>query len=342
MYPEAWVSGLPEKLCNCWHPVAYAHDVKADEPYGTTLLDEAVVIWRSSDGHAHAMRDLCIHRGTALSLGWVADDCIVCPYHAWRYDRTGACVLIPQSQRTTIPAKAKTPVYQCQERYGLIWVCLSDTEATYELPPIPEFESGDWKIVNTGPFDWNSDASRQVENFTDFGHFPWVHPGLLGDPERPIVPDHEVEAKGHVLHYEVVRPEATNTDDFPVFGNEEADQPERRSRYELHLPYTIVLRLGWGGEKGMVYFFVSQPISKDKCRGYCIIGRNYDRGEPDTVLQEFEDVIFGQDQRIIESQRPEQVPFDLPDELHLKFDAVAINYRRAMNQEGLAYWHMYD
>jgi vanillate O-demethylase monooxygenase subunit len=92
----------------------------------------------------------------------------------------------------------------------------------------------------------------------------------------------------------------------------------------------------------MVYFFVSQPISKDKCRGYCIIGRNYDRGEPDTVLQEFEDVIFGQDQRIIESQRPEQVPFDLPDELHLKFDAVAINYRRAMNQEGLAYWHIYD
>ncbi len=336
-YPEIQVSALPEKLLNCWHPVAYTDDVKADEPYGTTLLDEAVVIWRSSDGEAHAMRDLCIHRGTALSLGWVADDCIVCPYHAWRYDRTGACVLIPQSKRTTIPAKAKTPVYHCQERFGLVWVCLADSEATYELPPVPEFENGDWKIVNTGPFDWNSDASRQVENFTDFGHFPWVHPGLLGDPERPIVPDHEVETKGHVLHYEVVRPEATNSDDFPVFGNEDEDRPERRSRYELHLPYTIVLRLGWGGEKGMVYFFVSQPISKEKCRGYCIIGRNYDLEKPDTILQEFEDVIFGQDQRIIESQRPEQVPFDLADELHLKFDAVAINYRRAMNNEGLAY-----
>jgi Vanillate O-demethylase oxygenase C-terminal domain len=41
-------------------------------------------------------------------------------------------------------------------------------------------------------------------------------------------------------------------------------------------------------------------------------------------------VIFGQDQRIVESQRPEQVPFDLADELHLKFDAVAVAYRRAM------------
>jgi hypothetical protein len=40
-----------------------------------------------------------------------------------------------------------------------------------------------------------------------------------------------------------------------VFGNEQAGPPERRSRHELHLPYTIVLRLDWGGQRGMVYFF---------------------------------------------------------------------------------------
>jgi vanillate O-demethylase monooxygenase subunit len=100
--------------------------------------------------------------------------------------------------------------------------------------------------------------------------------------------------------------------------------------------------LGWGGAKGMVYFFVSQPISENRCTGYCIIGRNYDLDQPDTVLQDFEETIFGQDQRIIESQRPDQVPFDLPDELHLKFDAVAINYRRAMQQQGLDYYHYLD
>jgi phenylpropionate dioxygenase-like ring-hydroxylating dioxygenase large terminal subunit len=336
------MSTTPEKLRRCWHPVAYAHAVKASEPYGATLLDEALVIWRSSDGRAHAMRDLCIHRGTALSLGWVADDCIVCPYHAWRYDVQGTCVRIPQSRHATIPSKARTPVYQCQERYGLIWVCLSPEPAAYPLPELPELEDGRWKVVNTGPFRWNSDASRQVENFTDFGHFPWVHPGLLGDPERPIVPDYQVETREHVLHYQIVRPEAANSEEFPVFANEQVSQPERRSRYELHLPYTIALRLGWGGEKGMVYFFVSQPISKDRCQGYCIIGRNYDLDDPDATLQAFEDVIFGQDQRIVESQRPEQVPFDLADELHLQFDAVAIHYRRAMTKQGLAYWHMYE
>lgn len=325
---------IPEKLLRCWHPVAYAHEV-TNAPVAATLLGEAVVMWRTSDGRAHAMRDLCIHRGTALSLGWIADDCLVCPYHAWRFDASGACVRIPQSANAIIPAKARTPTYQCQERYGLIWVCLRADAPVYPLPEVPEFESGEWKVVNTGPFAWQADASRQVENFTDFGHFPWVHPGLLGDPERPIVPEHSVETRGHVLHYTVVRPEAPNSDDFKVFANDVTVQPERRSRYELHLPYTIVLRLGWGGTKGMVYFFASQPEKADRCRGYCIIGRNYDFDDPDSTLQEFERVIFGQDQRIVESQRPEQVPFDLADELHLKFDAVAVAYRRAMRSEGL-------
>ncbi len=334
------MKNFPDKLFACWHPVAYSHEV-TDKPYGSKLLNEHLVIWRSSDGTPHAMKDVCIHRGTALSLGWVADECIVCPYHGWRYNSEGACVKIPQRTNPNIPRKARTPTYRCQERYGLIWVALS--EPVYALPEMPELESPDkWKVVLTGPFSWNSDASRQVENFTDFGHFPWVHPGLLGDVNRPVVPDYTVTREGHILHYTVVRPEASNTDDFPVFANEDVVKPERRSRYELHLPYTIVLRLGWGGEKGMLYFFVSQPRAKNECRGYCIIGRNYDFEQPDSVLQEFEDVIFNQDKRIVESQRPEQVPFDLADELHLKFDAVAINYRRGMQAEGLDYYHYVD
>ncbi len=78
----------------------------------------------------------------------------------------------------------------------------------------------------------------------------------------------------------------------------------------------------------------------NQCRDYCIIGRNYDSEQPDRVLQEFEDTIFGQDQRIVESQRPEQVPFDLASELHLKFDALAIAYRRveAAMSSSESYW----
>jgi phenylpropionate dioxygenase-like ring-hydroxylating dioxygenase large terminal subunit len=325
----------PQALRNCWHPVAYAQALASD-PLRAWLLGEAVVLWRDSRGNPHALNDTCIHRGTALSLGRVVDDQLRCPYHGWRYGTDGRCTAIPQlADETRVPGKARVAAYRCQSRYGILWVALG--EPRWPLPEVPELENPEhWQVVPCGPYSWKSDASRQVENFTDFGHFPWVHPGLLGDPSRPVVPRHTVETDGHILRYEIVRPEAPNSEEFPVFANEQTTAPERRNRYQLHLPYTIVLRLGWGGERGMVYFFASQPVGDEACTGYLMIGRNYDRDQPINILQDFEDTIFEQDRRMVESQRPWKVPFDLAAEMHLKFDAVAVAYRRAMRSQGLA------
>ena len=320
-------------LRDCWHPVAFSTDL-SDQPIHADLLGESLVLWRGHDG-ARAMSDLCVHRGTALSLGRVEGDQLVCPYHGWRYGADGRCVAIPQLEDPTrVPAKARIPVYRALERYGIVWAALG--EPRWPLPEVAELEDDSWATVQAGPYSWVCDAARQVENFTDFGHFPWVHPGLLGDPSRPVVPRHQVRTEGNVLHYSIVRPEAPNSDDFPVFANEQSGPPHRLSSYELHLPYTIVLRLGWGGSQAMVYFFASQPIARDRCAGYVVIGRNYNFDQPERVLREFEDTIFGQDQVVVESQRPERVPFDLADELHMKFDAVAVAYRKAMRALGLA------
>ena len=106
-------------LRDYWYPVARAEEL-ADAPVATTLLDEALVVWRSPAG-VHACLDLCIHRGSPLSRGWLEDGCVVCPYHAWTYDGTGRCVRIPAlAADAPIPAKARVPAYQCQERYGLV------------------------------------------------------------------------------------------------------------------------------------------------------------------------------------------------------------------------------
>jgi Vanillate O-demethylase oxygenase C-terminal domain len=77
-------------------------------------------------------------------------------------------------------------------------------------------------------------------------------------------------------------------------------------------------------------------VAANRCAGYVVIGRNYNFGQSAQVIQEFENTIFGQDQVIVESQRPDRVPFDLAAELHLKFDAVAVAYRKAMRALGLA------
>lgn len=323
-----------EALRCCWHPVGYA-DTFSHEPTRVRLLGEDLVVWRDGEGTAHVLRDLCIHRGTALSLGRVVDGQIMCPYHGWRFAPDGRCTHIPQlADPTRVPGKARVAAFASREQCGLLWVAMDD--ARWELPELPEFASPEWTVVQAGPYPWNADASRQLENFTDFGHFPWVHPGLLGDPARPVVPRHVVDTDGHILRYEIIRPEAANTDDFPVFDNPNEEAPERHSRYELHLPYTIVIRLGWENGSGMVYLFASQPVDRERSAGYVVIARNYNHDQPASVLQEFEDTIFEQDRIVVESQRPERVPFDLAEEMHLKFDAVAVAYRRAMRAQGLA------
>jgi vanillate O-demethylase monooxygenase subunit len=314
--------------------VSYARDVGA-EPRAATLLGEPLVLWRDAGRAIHAFRDLCIHRGTALSRGRVQGDEIVCAYHGWRYRGDGACTAIPQlADPARVPARARAMAYRSAERYGLVWVALDDPR--WPLPDVPELEDGAWRTVRTGPFPWRCDASRQVENFTDFGHFAFVHEGLLGDPAQAAVIPHAVRADGPVLRYAYGRPDAPNTADFPVFAADERKGDTRRTRYALHLPYTIVEHIDWGGADGMVYLFASQPVADDRCIGYCLVARNYNLDQPDEVLEAFERTIFGQDQRVVESQRPEQVPFDLATELHLTFDAVAVAYRRAMRAHGLA------
>ena len=149
-----------------------------------------------------------------------------------------------------------------------------------------------------------------------------------------MVAPYEVSVDGPVLRYAYGRPDAPSTAELPVFAAAERTDSMRRTRYALHLPYTIVEHIDWGGADGLVYFFVSQPVASDRCVGYCVVARNYNLEQPDDVIQAFERTIFGQDQRVVESQRPDHVPFDVAAELHLTFDAVAVAYRRAMRAHG--------
>jgi phenylpropionate dioxygenase-like ring-hydroxylating dioxygenase large terminal subunit len=66
-------------LKHCWYPLLWSKEL-ADKPVAATLLDEPIVLWRGN-GSVSAFYDLCIHRGAALSLGWVDSGKLVCPYH---------------------------------------------------------------------------------------------------------------------------------------------------------------------------------------------------------------------------------------------------------------------
>jgi phenylpropionate dioxygenase-like ring-hydroxylating dioxygenase large terminal subunit len=64
-----------------WHPIAQAAEV-VEQPRRFMLLGEPLVAFRDQQGVA-VFKDLCIHRGTALSLGYITDGRLTCLYHGW-------------------------------------------------------------------------------------------------------------------------------------------------------------------------------------------------------------------------------------------------------------------
>ena len=64
---------------------------------------------------------------------------------------------------------------------------------------------------------------------------------------------------------------------------------------------------------------------------------NYGFETPSQEIIDFQDAVTGEDIPIVESQRPELLPLDLQEELHLRSDRTAIAYRKYLKQLGLTF-----
>lgn len=81
-------------FANVWTPVILARELER-KPLAVTLAGEKLVFFRDAEGRAGALLDRCPHRGVALSLGKVEGGCLVCPFHAWEFDRQGQVTHVP-------------------------------------------------------------------------------------------------------------------------------------------------------------------------------------------------------------------------------------------------------
>ena len=349
-------SVLWPSLAEYWHPVALSEDVD-EGPLAVRLLDERVVVYRLGSGEDRAFHDLCIHRGTPISLGRVEGETIVCAYHGWTYDAGGKCIRIPSiPSGHPIPKKACLTDYLAAERYGIIWVCLAK-QPRAPIPDVPELEDPNYRIYFRQRKPWQCTAARSIENFVDFAHFPWIHDGILGDRDQPLAPIVDVRQDGEDLWFEADFSRSIEKLDEDT---DIADPDPYRRRYRLTRPFSIVQWMRMPQDKTEIYFYPCTPHSARESTRFLIVARNYDFDTPEIVhgpitvkgeemksrdgaidgrIPEYIhllDVISDQDKPIVENQRPEELPLDLTEELHVRGpDAVAVAYRRFMRELGV-------
>jgi vanillate O-demethylase monooxygenase subunit len=315
-----------DPLRDFWYPVARSSDL-ADRPLGARILDEPIVVWRTG-GRVVAFKDLCIHRGTRLSLGSIDGERLRCAYHGWCYDAEGAVTEIPATPRERgIPAKARAIAYRCTERYGLVFVCLGNPrQPVYE---VPEFEQPEFKTHILGGAYWKTGAARSLENFIDEAHLPWVHPGQLGNRQNPpVIPSREVQVKDGDFYFEFYS-ECQNRLD-----------PSRTTvnllTYHVVLPYTLYHEnVSPDGER-VIDLFMTAPVSESETVRYMVVARNFALEEPAEKFIQFTSRLWEQDRVVVESQRPEELPLDLAEELHVRGpDDPSVVYRRLLRELGV-------
>ena len=160
---------------NQWYPIFDSSKLRRRKPIGITRLGERLVLWRDSSGAAVCTTDDCPHRAAQLSLGWVRDDCLVCPFHGLRFDSAGRCVLIPANgEGQPVPRGFDLQPHHVREEHGLIWYWFGDSQPASEIPWFPEApEPG--PRANIVQHDYPVSYMRVMENLGDMHHVPFVH-----------------------------------------------------------------------------------------------------------------------------------------------------------------------
>ncbi|MEE7493360.1 aromatic ring-hydroxylating dioxygenase subunit alpha [Methylobacterium oryzae] len=316
-------------LRHFWHPVATLDEFESanasgNGPMPVELLEQKVVLARLG-GKIVAMKDQCVHRCAKLSGGKVKGDQLQCPYHGWMFNAEGKCTHMPACPTQKISSRAKVDNYDCEIKYGLVWVRLDSSYGVTEIPYFSVADNPNMRIVVQEPYWWEASAPRRWENFTDFSHFAFVHPGTLFDPnnaEPPIVPMDRVNGQFRFIY------------DTPAGMDVPDEAPIGSFTYHCSMPFAINLAVQkYVGNTLHVLFNVSCPVSSKRTKNFLIFARDASIGDPDYPHIAFNNLVFAEDQPVIESQWPEEI---MEDEISVVTDKVSMQYRKWMKELELA------
>jgi phenylpropionate dioxygenase-like ring-hydroxylating dioxygenase large terminal subunit len=240
--PEFHALELDRIFGTSWVPVCVTDEVA--EPGSFVVVDvgdRSLIVCRNRSGELRAHHNFCRHRGTKLceSAHGKVERFFQCPYHAWAYDLDGVLLGTPLfTPEAGIPADQEDAFDMSGVRgfdkadYGLhparadSWGCLVFVCLDPKAPPVLD-ELGDLPARLAGHRLEEHTLLRRVEysiganwklvgeNFMEYYHLPWVHPGLV--KVSPLKSHYRWQGSGMYMGF-CTTPIAANTDDGGWLG----------------------------------------------------------------------------------------------------------------------------
>jgi phenylpropionate dioxygenase-like ring-hydroxylating dioxygenase large terminal subunit len=154
--------------------VAFSEELAPGAVLTRHYFGQDFVLYRTSDGVAHASDAYCPHLGAHFGFGGsVVDNRLRCPFHGWCFEPSGRCVEVPGALK--IPPRAHLPAWATRELNGVLFVYYhADGQLpTWEPPTLNEDEwtrnrTVLWSNLRTHP-------QEVFENSVDSAHLKPVH-----------------------------------------------------------------------------------------------------------------------------------------------------------------------
>jgi len=317
---------MDKLLLKDWYVICRKDEIEENKILLKYVFDQEIIIWKKKE-RIMAWENLCIHRGSRLSLGSINNGILKCAYHGWEYNQDAQCVKIPSQPDIKIPKKACVKSYKIIEKMNMVWINLS--KDTNDFVNIKEFNESNFNHVASGPYIMNASAPRAIENFLDVAHFPFVHENHLGVKDKPMIDDYDVVSSNKGIHASNAKIFQPNPDGTNKSGEVIYD-------YHVHSPFVASLGKDVSKNERFVLVFYVTPISETESMIYTLTLMNFGKLD-DKIVRDYQDFITAQDVPIVESQRPELLPMDLQEELSIRSDKISIAYRRYLKKMNISF-----
>jgi phenylpropionate dioxygenase-like ring-hydroxylating dioxygenase large terminal subunit len=246
VFGSGWVA------VGCSARLREAGDVLVAEVAGRSIF-----VVRKQDGALRGFYNVCRHRGTQLLT---PGECRVkrfirCPYHSWAYDYDGQCIGTPMFTGSDVPPDQHA-AFDMQDvaafdraDYGLLSVAVEawgplvfvnldphPGPLSDQLGDLPARTAGyrldEWEVAREADYEIAANYKLVAENFMEYYHLPWVHPGLV--KVSPIEAHHRWQGRGMYAGF-CTSPIAPDTEDggwqsglAPISGLDESDARSAR------------------------------------------------------------------------------------------------------------------
>jgi choline monooxygenase len=243
LIPDAYTSEdfraleLERVFARSWVPVCVTDEVAEPGMFVVAeVAGRSLIVCRDADGALHAHHNVCRHRGSQLVAepSGTVKRFFQCPYHAWAYGLDGACLGtplftpeagVPEDQQGAFDMSEVTAFDKRDfglhparvASWGCLVFCCLDPDAPEleaELGDLPQrlagYRLGEQRLLRRVDYSIEANWKLVAENFMEYYHLPWVHPGLV--KVSPLKDHHRWQGDGMYAGF-CTSPIAANTED---------------------------------------------------------------------------------------------------------------------------------